>query len=141
MRSLFALAAVMLSLALSSPALAREQAVGFAAGGTSGMGFSYRYFGDHGFGAQLTGFFVYSTGSTYYTFGAQGLMALREVGIGRLYGVAGIGYYRGYNPIIGVGPGIEIGGDRGAALAIELPVTYFQGTVLPIPNLSYLFKF
>lgn len=141
MRSLSALAAVIIALGMGAPALAAEQAVGFAAGGTSGAGFSYRYFGDSGFGVQLTGFFVRSTGSTYASVGVQALAAIQEVGFGRLYGVAGVGYYQGLSPLVGVGPGIEIGGKRGAALAFELPLVSFQGSVLPIPNVSYLFKF
>lgn len=122
-------------------ALASEHAVGYSVGGTSASGFTYRYFGEHGLGAQLTGFYVHATGSTYYAVGAQALWAFQEVGWGRLYGVAGVGAYQGMSPIIGAGPGVELGGERGAALAFELPLTYFQGNVLPVPNVSYLFKF
>lgn len=141
MRLRSALLAVFFALAWAPGAMAGEHALGFTVGGTSASGFTYRYFGDHGLGVQLTGFYVHATGSTFYACGAQGLWAIREVGWGRLYGVAGVGAYQGQSLIYGAGPGIEVGSTRGAALAIELPIAYFQGSVVPFPSLSYLFKF
>lgn len=142
MRIRSALLALALALTSSPAALAAgEHAVGFTAGGTAGTGFTYRLFGKEGLGLQATGMMASSTGTTFGSFGAQMLLSFRQVGWGRLYGVAGIGFYRGMSPIFGMGPGIEIGGDQGALLAIELPVAALSGGVLPLPNVSYLFRF
>lgn len=141
MRLLGALFLAILSAVWAEPVLAGEHAVGFTAGGTSASGFTYRYFGEHGLGAQVTGFFFHSTGSFAYSIGGQALWAFQEASWGRLYGVAGVGSYSWQSLIYGAGPGIELGGERGATLAIELPIAYFQGNVIPFPNVSYLFKF
>lgn len=141
MRTLALLFVAILSMVWAPEAKAGEHALGFAAGGTSGSGFTYRYFGNHGLGAQVTGFYVLATGSNTYSIGAQALWAFQQAGWGRLYGVAGVGAYQWQSLIYGAGPGIELGGDRGAALAIELPIVYFSGNIVPFPNVSYFYKF
>lgn len=141
MRLLLGLAIAFLTFGWMPGALANEHALGFTVGGTSASGFSYRYFDKRGLGAQMSGFLFHVTGSTYAAFGTQALFTFQKAGWGRLYGLAGVGLYQGMRPIFGAGPGIELGGARGATLAIEMPLAYVQGIVLPVPNVSYLYRF
>lgn len=135
--------ALAIALSLAAPARADEHALGFAAGATTGAGFSYRHLHDSGYGLQATGFFGQTGSYPQATYGLQGIVPFQRSDWGRLYLVGGASRWNDFW-MYGAGPGIQIGAGRGVSLAIELTLTVFGNSPsvpLPMPNLSLMYTF
>lgn len=148
MRSL--LIALLIAPVLLSPAPARaegvtsQQSFGMVAGRLGGLGFTYRRFRSDGWGYGVGGIALFSPMGLSGNLGLQGYRTLHRAPSGRLYMMAGASRFWGFADAyaLGAGPGIEIGGPQGPALALEVPLTYAssQGLVM-IPTLSLLYGF
>lgn len=134
---------------LSGPGPARaeplqQQSFGMVAGRLGGLGFTYRRFGSDGWGFGVGGIGLFSPSGPSGNLGVQGYRTLHRAPAGRLYMMAGASWFAGFADAfaLGVGPGIEIGGPQGPAVALEVPLTYAssQGLVM-IPTLSLLYGF
>lgn len=149
MRQLSIVLLALLPIVLSVPARAEEptrsqQSFGMVAGRLGGLGFTYRRFREDGWGYGLGGIALWSSGSLSGNLGLQGYRTLHQAATGRLYLLAGGSVFGGFAEgyALGAGPGIEIGGPLGPALAVEVPLTYVstQGWVM-VPTLCLLYGF
>jgi hypothetical protein len=112
--------------------------VGFQLGFVSGVGFSFRYTSPQRFALELNaGYITAGKNRAWYSFGAELQYQFDNSLDSRFYGLAGLGYYAddkdsvgnvlSYPTRLGLGVGYEWFISRAAALALEVPLTFFIG--------------
>ncbi len=130
--------------------------VGFQLGFVSGVGFSFRYTSPKRFALELNaGYITAGKNRAWYAVGAEAQYQFDNSLDSRFYGVAGLGYYAddkdsvgnvlSYPTRFGLGVGYEWFISRAAALALEVPLTFFIGEpgvqVFPTPQLGIIYYF
>ncbi|GIV55289.1 MAG: hypothetical protein KatS3mg040_0057 [Candidatus Kapaibacterium sp.] len=130
--------------------------VGFQLGFVSGVGFSFRYTSPQRFALEVNaGYITAGKNRAWYSFGIEGQYQFDNSLDSRFYGLAGLGYYAddkdsvgnvlSYPTRLGLGVGYEWFISRAAALALEVPVTFFIGEpgvqVFPTVQLGIVYYF
>ena len=155
------LAIIASSLFIISPTAHAEQSVGFAAGGTRGVGVTYRYLQDDGpWGWQVTGLPIVHPDSGVVSLGAQVLYILNRGREVMAYASLGAGTIATWDKCeenelfckdekhlgTGVGPGIgfELRMLDNVSFSVDIPLALlfadgeFHG-LLPIPNTALMY--